>query len=717
MIPVTVNQLLRWAENAYLERILWIDHGGSGCYSIDITCKTALPIFWTKTALDFAFSEGKLAVEPPETMMWIRPDESLTPSQRKQRDTAWSIIKPLVLQQPDIFAADLRGQLIDRTMKECGITKQTIYRYLRRYWQRGMTPNALLPDYHLCGAAGKEKPQTDKKRGRPRIYGDTAGINVDIETRKRISTVITSEFSSNRKMNLADAYHKLLDRYYSVSGLDEDTGQQHISYLLDHPTLTQFRYWFEKDSDIFRIERTRRTPRVYDKDMRAILGTSTSEVFGPGSRFQIDATIADVFLVSRYDRNKIVGRPVLYVIIDVFSRMVVGLYAGFEAPSWTGAMMALANTTADKVELCHQYGIEIRPPDWPCQSLPNILLSDGGETAGHAAETLINTFRVDIETAAPFRADWKGIVEQQFHLIHTKLGPHVPGFIQSDYQQRGGHDYRLDAVLDIDQFTYIILCCVLTHNNLHECRDYHLDRDMVADDVKPVPIDLWEWGVQRRSGQLRQYPHALVKSSLLPADTAVVTASGISFYDCFYSCRKAMEEHWFERARQRGTWKIRISYDPRCMDTIYLHDKLESFIPCSLTERSRDFLAMTLPEIDQIRKLKRTMSADHAPAELVGRLNLTRDIKAKVEEAKAMKMEQPAPTSSKRARTACISANRIEEKESLRIREAFHPATQPESPGIILPFSGNKSDEKKFPLSEVTPSLLKFQQETSNDES
>ena len=34
---------------------------------------------------------------------------------------------------------------------------------------------------------------------------------------------------------------------------------------------------------------------------------STSEVEGPGSRYQIDATIADVYLVSAQDREKIIG--------------------------------------------------------------------------------------------------------------------------------------------------------------------------------------------------------------------------------------------------------------------------------------------------------------------------------------------------------------------------------------------------------------------------
>ncbi len=50
---------------------------------------------------------------------------------------------------------------------------------------------------------------------------------------------------------------------------------------------------------------------------------------GPGSRYEIDATIADVYLLSA-DRQRVIGRPTLYVVVDVFSRMVAGFYIGLE---------------------------------------------------------------------------------------------------------------------------------------------------------------------------------------------------------------------------------------------------------------------------------------------------------------------------------------------------------------------------------------------------
>ena len=50
------------------------------------------------------------------------------------------------------------------------------------------------------------------------------------------------------------------------------------------------------------------------------------ETFGPGSRYQIDATPADVYLLSSINTDKVIGRPVVYAVIDVYSRLVVGIY-------------------------------------------------------------------------------------------------------------------------------------------------------------------------------------------------------------------------------------------------------------------------------------------------------------------------------------------------------------------------------------------------------
>ncbi len=53
--------------------------------------------------------------------------------------------------------------------------------------------------------------------------------------------------------------------------------------------------------------------------------------------------------------------------------------------------------------------------------MPVRLLGDRGEMAGRMVETLINSFNVHVENTAPYRADWKGLVEQQFRLLPARF--------------------------------------------------------------------------------------------------------------------------------------------------------------------------------------------------------------------------------------------------------------------------------------------------------
>ena len=57
--------------------------------------------------------------------------------------------------------------------------------------------------------------------------------------------------------------------------------------------------------------------------MYVVSGTAAANTLRYSSRYEIDATIADIYLVADDDRSKILGRPILYVVVDDFSRMVV----------------------------------------------------------------------------------------------------------------------------------------------------------------------------------------------------------------------------------------------------------------------------------------------------------------------------------------------------------------------------------------------------------
>jgi hypothetical protein len=193
------------------------------------------------------------------------------------------------------------------------------------------------------------------------------------------------------------------------------------------------------------------------------------------------------------------------------------------------------HAASEKVAFCAQHGIKITREMWPAEHLPEILLADRGELEGYNVERLISAFNLHVENAAPYRADWKGIVEKQFDTIQKRVRPFLPGYVEKDFQERGARDYRLDAKLTLEQFTQIMIKQVLMYNTKHYLDHYVRDNEMVHDGVEPVPLNLWNWGIENRSGMLRHFPETLVRLHLLPQDMATVTHKGINFKRMLYS--------------------------------------------------------------------------------------------------------------------------------------------------------------------------------------
>ena len=63
----------------------------------------------------------------------------------------------------------------------------------------------------------------------------------------------------------------------------------------------------------------------------------------------MDATQADICLVSRHDRSRVIGRPYIYLAVDTATQLIAGLYVGLECDE-SAVMLCLANAAQNKVE-------------------------------------------------------------------------------------------------------------------------------------------------------------------------------------------------------------------------------------------------------------------------------------------------------------------------------------------------------------------------------
>jgi hypothetical protein len=302
--------------------------------------------------------------------------------------------------------------------------------------------------------------------------------------------------------------------------------------------------------------------------------------------------------------------------------------------------------------------------------MPGAIRGDRGELESKAADMLVNALNVRVEIAPPYRADMKGIVEQHFNTINGTTVAFLPGHVKTDEKERGGPDYRLGAILDINQLTKILIQSVLRHNNHHLLESYERTEDMITDNIAPIPLDIWNWGIAKRFGALRSFPEDAIKLALMPADTATVTAKGIRFKGLFYLSERAAAEHWFETARAKKSWKVNISYDPRNMITIYVREPDGSFDICWLAEWQDKYLGKCLYEIEYLQEAEKLMKRNHTSKEMTSKVELSAAIDTVIAEAEEMARQTVVPKS-KLERTKNIRDNRASEKAQNRKEEAF----------------------------------------------
>ncbi|GBG55937.1 transposase [Sporomusaceae bacterium FL31] len=675
---LVVNSLIEQleADAKRIYRIVWIDEGNIVAYLMDMSkdnngfpeLKRINDLKW-----DIYMEKSKLMSTDP--YIKVLDDDEISSDAKKRRDKNYEIIANLVKSIPDIFDRNKRGKLVKEAAVIHGTSINTINSLLRRYWRRGQNIDAVAPDYDARGGKNKPKSSGTKKRGRPSILN--SGINVDDVVENQFRIVYKKYFLEG--YSLTATYGMLLRDFYSKDVRYDEKGKHWV--ILDDigncPTRAQFVWWRKKNQDYELEIRKRKGNKAYETKYRPLLGSSTVGSDGPGSRFQIDATVGDVYLISKFNRNWIIGRPVIYIVIDVFSRMIVGYYVGLEGPSWLGAIMALVNVSESKAKYCEAYSeyssrLKISEDDWPCHYLPSKLVSDRGEIAGKMIQPYLEKMEIKNEIAAPYRPDWKGIVENHFNLLNQKIKPIVPGtFDRNLLDSRIGPEYRLDAKLTIDEFRAIVLLCILHHNN-RRIDAYPLDEEMVSDNVQPIPVDLWRWGMKNRGGSLKSYPQDIVKLTLLPKDTANITNKGIIFKNIRYTCDRAIKENWYAKpAATKKAQKIKICYDPRNLNYIYIpREDYRGFDVCRQIEHQSQYKDKSIEDLIYWQEQQRLNKAQGARKQFQETIDLHTGINQIVDQA--LKVSVSPNEASKAERLRNIRINRKAEKEIIRHEEAFN---------------------------------------------
>ncbi|MGF6747392.1 hypothetical protein [Paraburkholderia sp. MM5482-R1] len=148
-------------------------------------------------------------------------------------------------------------------------------------------------------------------------------------------------------------------------------------------TVRQFQHHFLTNVPLPIRIRRKVGERQYHLTHRPKRGHALQHSKGPGTQYLIDATVADVYVVSRLKRTVVVGRPTIYLCMDLFSRLIVGVHVTLEPPSFDGVALVLESIVTPKVELCARYGITITSAQWSCEGLRGQWISGGSGWGFH----------------------------------------------------------------------------------------------------------------------------------------------------------------------------------------------------------------------------------------------------------------------------------------------------------------------------------------------
>lgn len=468
-----------------------------------INCDSPSPPFF-----DVAL-EGYERVPAPESWMIDCPT---TPAQA----TRLQMIQPMLDCTDCISDKSLRYRMAAEAAQQHQTTTRRILHLYYRYLSTGRVTS-------------KKQTKSDTKNNQP------------------IEQAIRRYYYGAKRLSLRVAYEMmLLEDYVGPDGqLDSDA-----------PTWSQFRHYYY-DHDMHKDPQkviAREGLTKYQRDHRPAWGTSAGWRSQPGS-YQMDATQADIYLVSRQDRSVVVGRPYIYLAVDTATHLIAGVYVGYICDE-TAVMACIEQAAMDKVGYCARYGIEITPEQWPSAGMPSEIITDKGrEFFGSRMGEICKRYGLEVLTLPPFRPDQKGAVEKSIDLLQERYKPMLrgKGVIEDDAQERWATDYRTQAVLDLDDFTRIVI-----HSTLY------LNSGRLFGGK--TPAERW----LELSPQMMAVDPQELHIQTLPRDTAKLTRKGIRINRMWYAPDDA------DGLTIGDTYTI--AYDPADLCIIYIC--IDNPVPC-----------------------------------------------------------------------------------------------------------------------------------------
>lgn len=211
-------------------------------------------------------------------------------------------------------------------------------------------------------------------------------------------------------------------------------------------------------------------------------------------RWEIDHTQLDVQLVDE-TTGLCIGRPYLTIVMDRFSRMVMGYLLHLSAPNTETVLRVIERAIRPKAELLTRFP-KVRN-EWWARGLPTRIVPDNAAEF-HAGDLIMGFNELGIEVMYPASRSpqKKGAVERFFSTQNLGLIHNLPGTTFSNIQQRGDYDSEKNACFTLPQLEAVLVKWIVDgyhqtpHRGLAMRTPAQVWATSEANHVISLPVDL-----------------------------------------------------------------------------------------------------------------------------------------------------------------------------------------------------------------------------------
>jgi putative transposase len=270
---------------------------------------------------------------------------------------------------------------------------------------------------------------------------------------------------------------------------------------------------------------------------------------------QIDHTPLDVVVRVLVAATWIPVRPFLTLILDVYSRAVMGFTVSLQGPDAFTTAHALRSAILPKAARDDVFGTGA------LRGLPLFVTPDHGKDfESHAVAISMRALGIGLEFCPPHYPDMKAEIERLFRSINEGFCARWPGYTKADGSSAGAVAKRIDQLLTMRQLIRELARWIDEYNTT------------VPDGATESPLDRW-----LRSARIVEPRPRDLDVLLLKADaTRVVTNRGIRFTPP----GAPRGTYWAPELPAHWRREVTIRYNPDDLESVLVFDAATGRFVC-----------------------------------------------------------------------------------------------------------------------------------------